>query len=88
MKALLQIYLRTAGVALASQHFLTFVKIGVGVCKQFFLHQKTNHASSKKFQKFLMFLSHVSWRFGVYFMVRFSSIENRRLRMQRGDSNP
>ena len=47
MKALLQIYLRTAGVALASQHFLTFVKIGVGVCKLFFLHQKTNHASNK-----------------------------------------
>ena len=29
---------------MARQHFLTFVKIGVGVCKLFFLHQRTKHA--------------------------------------------
>ena len=45
MKALLQIYYRTAGGELARQHFLTFVKVhGVGVCKLFFFHQRTKHA--------------------------------------------
>ena len=35
-----------------------------------------------------MFLWHVSCRFGVYFMVRFSSNENRHLSMQWGELNP
>ena len=89
MKVLLQIYLRTAGVALASQHFLTFVKIGVGVCKLFFLHQKTNLASKKSFKNFLCsYHTFLAWRFGVYFILRFSSNENKCLSMQRGEINP
>ena len=75
MKALLQIYLRTAGVALPCQHFLTFVKIGVGVCKLFFLCQKTNHASKKVSEISCVLITRFLARFGVYFMVRFSSNE-------------
>ena len=73
MKALLQISLRASGVAFASQQFLTFVKIGEGVCKLFFHHKKANHASKKVPKISSVLISPVSWRFRVYFMVRFSS---------------
>ena len=43
IKALLQIYFRTSGIKVARQHFLTFLKIGMGVCKLFFFHQRTKH---------------------------------------------
>ena len=87
MKALLQIHLRTAGVALASHNF----NLCQNWCRSLqavLSSPKDKSRFNKKFQKFLVFLSHVSWRFGVYFMVRFSSIENKRFSMQRGKINP
>ena len=76
MEALLQIYLRKVGVALPCQHFFTFVKIGVGVCKLFFLCQKTNRASKKVSKISCVLITRFLARFGVYFMVRSSSNEN------------